>query len=434
MRKAYLLLLLFLLFGCRGHGPSPAGDVGGSGAVPNDENVASAQTSNAPELAAAEPYRLKVLRAERDALGAVRRAVIRDATERTVALGWSGENTLLIVSAAQGNSTSLRCLNVSDSTPKEFWGTGMALPSLANCYLVFADETSTHPLLLAWTDEPRTMVQWAARVAPDTKQVVVLGGANLDTVRRKALGLKPPPDPESESRTDVRRWGTVAVVAGDGKIVRRIQLPTLAGYECDFQVPISTIYQNNFSGNRAVAYEHEPRLVLFSVDRGKLLVYPLTEDIPVAEVPTGEGVFCRTELPQGSMVRSWAESPEVPEACISADGSSLAYVRYIDGRSSVYSVSAGAPTQELFSRIYELHLVSALREAVLLDFTASMPRTEEPNARETAVDTESRLWTEPAGLPSGSEMSLRLPTLSPRGTRIAYVKNGEVWLADLPTH
>jgi hypothetical protein len=367
--------------------------------------------------------------------------VIRDATERTVALGWSGENTLLIVSAAQGNSTSLRCLNVSDSTPKEPWRTGLALPSLANRYLVFADEASAHPLLLAWTDEPRTMVEWAAQVEPGLKRTRVLDGGDLNSVRRKALGLRPPPDAEDESRVDVTKWGTVTVVTGEGSTARRIHLPTLAGYECDFVVPTSTIYQSHFSGNRTVATDHEPTLVLFSVLPGRLLVYPLTEDFPVAEVPTdGRTVYGRG-LPQESAVRLWEEEPEVPEACISSDGLSIAYVRDVASDCHAYVSRADSdsysPKQYYYeetAETCELRLVSALQEAVLVDFTASIRRRGEPKARETAVDAGSRRWTEPAGLPGGNQMSLRFPTLSPRGTRIAYVKNGEVWVADLPTH
>ncbi len=42
------------------------------------------------------------------------------------------------------------------------------------------------------------------------------------------------------------------------------------------------------------------------------------------------------------------------------------------------------------------------------------------------------VWSEPTPLPPDRPISIAFPAVSPRGTRLAYVKNGQLWIADLP--
>jgi hypothetical protein len=370
---------------------------------------------------------MKVLSAERDIFGAERYSLgLAAVTQDILNLAWSGEDTLLVVYRA-GDRDVLRAVSVAEPA-KQLWEVQLTSPSSTDHDFTFMHESSRSPILLAWVyDEPRPRVDWAARIDVANRKIIPLDAKGLSALRKEAVILLPASNPEEEGpKVRLSHYDHVTIMTGSGRVLVRIQLDKEKGYEGGLVLPAPDYYGRDLPGNRYVAEEHRPKLVLFSVLPSKLVVYPLTRNYyPVAEVPTGEAQFFGQVFPGQPTAHTWSDYPEVMEACISVDGSAVAFVRDESASRILSRSEPSRPSQadildEEHMHCSELRLVSAVHPLALVDFMAGIGRR---------VKNE---WTEPPGLPLQAAISIGLPSLSPHGSRIAYIKNGDVWIANLP--
>lgn len=271
--------------------------------------------------------RLKTLNAERALLGFRRRALLdvpkRDLQLRvSCVIGWSKEDTILLIPVSYEGEAKCYVINLSASGQR-IWQPQFRLPRTSVAEITFTDETTRRPVLFHWTDEPRTMVDWAVRFDLSKKKVALLTKSELQALRKRVSCLLPPPDAEESG--DQRERAPIGVVRGDGKILRKV-LPSTPG-----------IFDHFFLG-RSVAEGHKPILYLFATRPSQINADPFeaTTSNPGAFVRTG-GLPGDCDDPEGTADfltvsrdgRMWytQSSPELRDACISVDGSSIAYVR-----------------------------------------------------------------------------------------------------------
>jgi hypothetical protein len=376
---------------------------------------------------------LAVLRAEKSALGATCSRVDvpeLQVSQHEVTIGWSGDDRILAMQADGSGDGIVVCINAS--TRRLAWKAVVKLPRRPEYSYVFVDEATRRPLLVAWSATPTTKAVWAARLDVVAGIVHVLSPSELMPVRERLRRLLPPPNPEEQQRDllrrNLRKWRSVTVVSGDGHILRKRTLPAGEGYEGDFWLPRAAYYREGFPNNKCVAEDHTPELFLFLTYPDVIRVDSLSDKwSPEAEIPVGSHASYGYRTPLNDAERftvyGWGMVPELHEACISSNGFSLAFVRSVD-HSKGFSLSGGGSSYSAEMVLWELRVVSPTQNLGLVDFTAQISRFQNPG-------TPPMHWAEPPDAGPGTFISISRPALSPHGSRIAYVKNDALWVADI---
>jgi hypothetical protein len=420
MWRAVTLVCLAAIGGC----VLPAASRGGLVARDPSAQTGHSHTSGrgrttvaAPSARAAEPSRagkgssvfepmLEALEAERQA-SAVPRRMVRPAAkpgEEVVALGWAGESRLLVVIGEGGEKLALQCEDL-EHRPEGGWSA--PLPALRGDHVyAFREEDTERPVLMAWSTARRARLEWAIRIDLGARRPTALKSAELTALRERVRRLSRAPmsdefPPEAERHT-------LVVVDGEGEVRRKVALP-------------SSLYYYVPDSGREVAEGHRPALFLYWTSDGALVLDPLDEhsdwdpvmSVPVTSGRPGGGIGG----PPAGLTERWSFECGAAEASVSSDASAVAFVRQTEASSRAEG-SEGEPSRASDLALYELRAAAPRHFYALVDVAFFL-------------DDAAR-WTEPSDA-APRRPEVHLPSLSPRGTRVAYLKDGAVWVADLGT-
>ena len=423
-RRTSMLALCLVIVPLVGAG-AVAGVPRSTGAV-----VASPESRPAETWSRAFRRQLESLRAAKRATGFEGHVVADlpwpDKAGHLEAIGWSGESVIILLLSYGTHRGAIRAYDISTRAGVR-WDAEIDLPDREVSAYTFHDEASRFPVLLAWAGSKEKVV-WGARVNCALRKVVLLTEEETELFGRRVERLSP-----VNVREDLANrgelLGEVEVISGTGRSLRSVRLPTHRFFACELRLPIRSFYRASFKSNRSVAYGADPPLFLFGVFPDILLLDSLQDGAarPTARIQVGDSMHYDAIQFGNKDRRTWGAMPEVGEACVSVNGESVAFVRLTTTMfvavEEFHSAAYPRVSDNSRSDLWELYVASPSYGICLIDATMKARWNE---LRRTAADYLS----EPPDVGRGDWIHLSHPCLSPSGSRVAYVKNGRLWIAE----